>query len=144
MSDRGTKRLIMPLIIPPRYPACPATEKKRYFKCPIWGKNTQKDSKEGGNSPKKQGEKPGEHLRRWGDVVLLSWEGSGVPGGGILPPSPLPAHRCLCPPPPGLNELQTAFVLANLIETSHGVQGLGGGGRTDRAPPEPPSGWKLK
>lgn len=47
-------------------------------------------------------------------------------------------------PPKDLMSFQTAIVLTNLIETSQGVQGLGGEGRTDRATPETPSGWKSK
>lgn len=74
-------------------------------------------------------------------------EGSQV--GGFYPaaiPQPLACAQLPVStnPPKDLMSFQTAIVLTNLIETSQGVQGLGGEGHTDRATPEIPSGWKSK
>ena len=74
-------------------------------------------------------------------------EGSRV--GGFYPaaiPQPLACAQMPMSTNPAkdLMSFQTAIVLTNLIETGQGVQGLGGEGRTDRATPETPSGWKSK
>lgn len=149
MPKRVIKSVLMPLIILPRYAGCPATA-KRDIASVRFGEKHQEGLKGGEKLPQKvRGE-------TWGASQVAGRCAPALPGrkrgpgwGDFTPqpsPSLLPAHRCLCPqtPPKDLMSFQTAIVLTNLIETSQGVQGLGGEGHTDRATPEAPSGWKSK